>query len=63
MIERPLACRVPVHLLERLDNYVEKLREEQPEWRHSRAAVVRLLLTRALDEAEQKDRRRRRRKA
>src|SRR5262245_10281892 len=46
------AFRLPTELLERLDAYVARLRAEQPGVTFSRADVVRLLLTRGLDEIE-----------
>ena len=46
------AFRLPTELLGRLDRYAERLREEQPGISITRADVVRLLLTRSLDEAE-----------
>lgn len=46
------AFRLPTSLLERLDQYAVRLRGEQPGITITRADVVRLLLTRALDEAE-----------
>lgn len=46
------AFRLPVSLLGRLDHHVEHLRAEQPGMNITRADVVRLLLTRALDELE-----------
>lgn len=46
------AFRLPTLLLERLDRYAERLRLEQPGLTISRADVVRLLLTRGLDQLE-----------
>ncbi|MCC6526088.1 MAG: hypothetical protein IT373_25800 [Polyangiaceae bacterium] len=46
------AFRLPTALLERLDGYAERLRAEQPGITITRADVVRLLLTRALDEVD-----------
>jgi predicted DNA-binding protein len=43
------AFRLPLSLLERLDLHAERLRAEQPGLKITRADVVRLLLTRALD--------------
>jgi hypothetical protein len=39
-------------MLERLDQYVERLDRESPGYNHSRSAVVRMLVTRELDKAE-----------
>ena len=44
--------RLPIELVERLDAYAEQLRKEQPGMTIRRADVVRLLLTRALDELD-----------
>ena len=46
------AFRLPTSLLDRLDAYAARLRAEQPGIAISRADVVRLLLSRALDELD-----------
>jgi hypothetical protein len=50
--DEQIVVRLPGSLLKRLDAYAERLRHEMagPKWQ--RSDVVRLLLTRALDEAE-----------
>jgi metal-responsive CopG/Arc/MetJ family transcriptional regulator len=50
--EEQLVVRLPRELLERVDVYAERLREEQPGPAWKRSDVVRLLLARALDDAE-----------
>jgi len=44
--------RLPASLVKRLDRHAARLRREQPGVEVTRADVVRLLLTRALDAAE-----------
>ena len=44
------AFRLPISLLARLDQYAERMRGEQKGLTVTRADVVRLLLTRALDD-------------
>lgn len=51
------AFRLPRELLKRLDAHVEQLRREQPGMTISRADAVRVLLGRALDEAERQQKR------
>lgn len=46
------AFRLPRSMLERLDHYVTKLRKKQRGVRVTRADAVRVLLSRALDDAE-----------
>lgn len=46
------AFRLPLELLERIDDYAEKLAQNQPGIAFTRAGVVRLLLNRALDTAD-----------
>jgi hypothetical protein len=46
------AFRLPLQLLDRIDRHGARLREEQPGITITRADVVRLLLTRALDDVE-----------
>lgn len=46
------AFRLPATLLERLDRHAERLRVVHPGMTVTRADVVRMLLTRALDELE-----------
>lgn len=47
-----VAFRLPDELLKRLDRHAERMRELQPGVNVSRTDVVRVLLTRALDQAE-----------
>ena len=47
---RQTAFRLPVSLLARLDRYAKRMRDEQKGLNVTRADVVRLLLTRALDD-------------
>ncbi len=49
-----LVVRVPEDLIEQLDAYAQRLREEQPGPAWSRADVVRLLLTKSLSEQARK---------
>ena len=49
-----LVVRLPQELLDRLDAYAERMRTEMPGARFKRAEAVRVLLTRSLDESEQK---------
>jgi len=53
------AFRLEEELIERLDRYADRLNREQPGLDVTRAAVVRLLLMKALDEVES-DRRKKR---
>lgn len=48
------AFRLPTDLLRRLDNHVKRLQDDSPGMKVTRADAVRMLLTRGLDEAEQK---------
>ena len=50
--DRQVAFRLPSVLVDRLDAYAERLRQENPGIRVSRADAVRLLLTRALEAVE-----------
>lgn len=52
--------RLPDSLIERLERYAERMRREQPGFAVSRTDVVRLLLTRAIDEVEHPTKSRRR---
>lgn len=54
--EAQIAVRFPQALLERVDAYAERLRAEDPGPAWKRSDVVRLLVTRALDAAEGKPR-------
>lgn len=56
--DRQVAFRLPSELVDRLDEHAEHLRRESPGVRITRADVVRLLLTRALDEVEDQGRQR-----
>jgi hypothetical protein len=47
-----MVVRLPASLLKRLDAYAERLREEMPGPSWKRSDVVRMLLARALDQAE-----------
>jgi hypothetical protein len=47
-----VAFRFPEALVERLDAHAKRLEAEQPGLTFTRADVVRVLLTRGLDEAE-----------
>lgn len=47
-----LVLRLPADLIERVDAYAERVRSELPGARFKRAEAVRVLLTRALDQAE-----------
>lgn len=47
-----LVVRLPRELVERLDAYAARMREELPGAKFKRAEAVRVLLTRALDDAE-----------
>ena len=47
-----VAFRLPDELLKRLDRHAERMRETQPGVNVSRTDVVRMLLTRALEQAE-----------
>lgn len=49
MTTQQTAFRLPTELIERLDRYADQLNREQPGTSHSRADVVRILLTRGLD--------------
>lgn len=49
-----MVVRLPKALLDRLDAHAERLRKEMPGPSWKRSDVVRLLLARALDEAEPK---------
>jgi hypothetical protein len=55
--DEQLVVRLPKALLERVDAYAERLREQQPGPSWKRSDVVRLLLARALDAAEPKTQR------
>lgn len=50
--EEQIVVRLPAGLLERVDAYAERLREEQPGPLWRRSEVVRMLLIRALDAVE-----------
>ena len=52
--DEQLVVRLPKALLERVDAYAERLRDEQPGPAWKRSDVVRLLLARALDSVEPK---------
>jgi hypothetical protein len=56
--EEQMVVRLSRVLLERVDTYAERLREEQPGPAWKRSDVVRLLLARALDDVEPKTRKR-----
>ena len=56
--DEQLVVRLSRSLLERVDAYAERLRDEQPGPAWKRSDVVRLLLTRALDAAETPKRKR-----
>lgn len=57
--DEQMVVRLPCSLLERLDAYAERMRREMPGPAWKRSDVVRLLLARALDEAESTKRGRR----
>jgi metal-responsive CopG/Arc/MetJ family transcriptional regulator len=57
--DEQIVVRLPSSLLGRLDALAEELRRETPGPAWSRSDVVRMLLARALDEAERKRRGRR----
>lgn len=59
MATKQVAFRLEEELLARLDRYAERLAAENPGMRFTRADALRVLLTRALDEAEPAPRRRR----
>lgn len=50
--------RFPISLIERLDEQVERLREEQPGLKIDRSDVVRMLLLRALELEQPRKRKR-----
>jgi hypothetical protein len=50
--DEQIVVRLPSALLERLDAYAERMRRETPGPSWKRSDVVRMLLARALDEAE-----------
>jgi hypothetical protein len=52
--DEQLVVRMPKALLDRVDAYAERLREEQPGPAWKRSDVVRMLLARALDAVEPK---------
>lgn len=54
--DEQLVVRLPKALLDRVDAYAERLREEQPGPAWKRSDVVRLLMARALDAVEPKGR-------
>lgn len=54
--DEQLVVRLPKALLDRVDAYAERLREEQPGPAWKRSDVVRLLMSRALDAVEPKAR-------
>lgn len=54
--DEQIVVRVPSELVERIDAYAERLRDEQPGPAWRRSDVVRLLIARALDGAEPKRR-------
>ncbi len=54
--DEQLVVRLPKALLDRVDAYAERLREEQPGPAWKRSDVVRMLLARALDALEPKGR-------
>lgn len=54
--DEQLVVRLPKALLERVDTYAERLRDEQPGPSWKRSDVVRLLLARALDSVEPRGR-------
>lgn len=47
-----LVVRLPGDILDRLDDYAEAMRADFPGARFARAEAVRVLLTRALDDAQ-----------
>jgi hypothetical protein len=49
---RQLAFRIPADLVDRIDVYVKRLREDAPWSNPTRAMAVRLLLTAGLDATE-----------
>lgn len=49
-----MAFRLPKSLIKRLDAHVARLRKDQPGMTVSRADAVRVLLSRALDEEDQR---------
>lgn len=46
------ALRIPTDLVDRLDNFIAKLRKKQRGIKVTRSDAMRLLLARALDDAE-----------
>jgi hypothetical protein len=46
-----LVVRLPLALVRRVDQFAERMRAELPGTRFARAEAVRVLLTRALDQA------------
>ncbi len=48
------AFRLPVELLKRLDRHVRHLQEESPGMTFTRTDVIRMMLTKFLDDAEEK---------
>ena len=49
--DRQLVVRLPAALVARVDRFAERLRAELPGTRFARSEAVRVLLTRALDQA------------
>ena len=49
--DRQIVVRLPKALVGRVDRFAERLREELPGTRFARSEAVRVLLTRALDQA------------
>lgn len=54
--DEQLVARLPAALLARVDAFAERMRAELPGSRFARAEAVRVLLSRALDDAEKKAR-------
>jgi hypothetical protein len=52
-----LVVRLPASLVARVDDFAEQMRSELPGTRFARAEAVRVLLTRALDQARPKAKR------
>lgn len=50
--DEQLVARLPAALLARVDRFAEHMRDELPGSRFARAEAVRVLLSRALDQAE-----------
>jgi hypothetical protein len=50
--DRQIVVRLPAALVERVDRFAERVREELPGTRFARSEAVRVLLGRALDQAK-----------